>query len=94
MHIHLAETKTQAVMGREIYGTSLLKHLDAVGVLDSNLSLAHSIWIDDDDVELFARRDATAVHNPASNLRIGSGLATAASGPSLGRASSTRRTYI
>jgi 5-methylthioadenosine/S-adenosylhomocysteine deaminase len=75
MHIHLAETKTQAVMGREIYGTSLLKHLDAVGVLDSNLSLAHSIWIDDDDVELFARRDATAVHNPASNLRIGSGLA-------------------
>jgi cytosine/adenosine deaminase-related metal-dependent hydrolase len=75
MHIHLAETKAQAVMGRQIYGTSLLKHLDAIGVLDSNLSLAHSIWIDDDDVELFARRGATPVHNPASNLRIGSGLA-------------------
>jgi 5-methylthioadenosine/S-adenosylhomocysteine deaminase len=75
MHIHLAETKAQAVMGRQIYGTSLLKHLDAIGVLDSNLSLAHSIWIDDDDVELFAWRGATPVHNPASNLRIGSGLA-------------------
>src|SRR5438105_10435410 len=42
MHIHLAETKAQAVMGRQIYRTSLLKHLDAIGVLDANLSLAHS----------------------------------------------------
>jgi len=75
MHIHLAETKAQAVMGQQIYGTSLLKHLDSIGVLDAHLSLAHSIWIDDDDVELFARRGATPVHNPASNLRIGSGLA-------------------
>jgi 5-methylthioadenosine/S-adenosylhomocysteine deaminase len=75
MHIHLAETKAQAVMGRQIYGTSLLKHLDSIGVLDANLSLAHSIWIEDDEVELFARRGATPVHNPASNLRIGSGLA-------------------
>ena len=75
MHIHLAETKAQAVMGQQIYGTSLLKHLDAIGVLDANFSLAHSIWIEDNDVELFARRGATPVHNPASNLRIGSGLA-------------------
>jgi 5-methylthioadenosine/S-adenosylhomocysteine deaminase len=75
MHIHLAETKAQAVMGRQTHGTSLLKHLDSIGVLDANLSLAHSIWIEDDEVELFARRGATPVHNPASNLRIGSGLA-------------------
>ena len=75
MHIHLAETKAQAVMGQQMYGTSLLKHLDSIGVLAANLSLAHSIWIEDSDVELFASRGATAVHNPASNLRIGSGLA-------------------
>jgi len=75
MHIHLAETKAQAIMGQQIYGTSLLRHLDAIGVLDANLSLAHSIWIEDDDLELLTRRGATPVHNPASNLRIGSGLA-------------------
>src|SRR6185436_5258989 len=61
--------------GWQIYGTSLLQHLDALGVLSANLSLAHSIWIEDNDVELFTRRGATPVHNPASNLRIGSGLA-------------------
>jgi cytosine/adenosine deaminase-related metal-dependent hydrolase len=75
MHIHLAETKAQAVMGQRIYRTSLLAHLDAIGVLAPNLSLAHSIWIEPQDIELFARRGATPVHNPASNLRIGSGLA-------------------
>jgi 5-methylthioadenosine/S-adenosylhomocysteine deaminase len=75
MHVHLAETKAQAVVGRQIYDTSLLKHLDAIGVLGSNVSLAHSIWVEEGDCELFARRGATAVHNPASNLRIGSGLA-------------------
>ena len=75
VHIHLAETKAQAVMGKQLYGTSLLRHLESLGVLGPNLSLAHSIWIEDQDVELFAKRGATAVHNPASNLRIGSGLA-------------------
>jgi len=75
MHIHLAETKPQAVMGQRIYGTSLLRHLDEIGVLDARLSLAHSIWIEPGDIELFAKRGATPVHNPASNLRIGSSLA-------------------
>jgi 5-methylthioadenosine/S-adenosylhomocysteine deaminase len=75
MHIHLAETKAQAVIGQQIYGTSLVKHLDAIGVLSAKLSLAHSIWIEQGDVELFAGHGATPVHNPASNLRIGSGVA-------------------
>jgi 5-methylthioadenosine/S-adenosylhomocysteine deaminase len=75
MHIHLAETKAQAVMGRQLYGKSLLAHLEALGTLGPNVSLAHSIWIEDGDVERFAKCGATPVHNPASNLRIGSGLA-------------------
>lgn len=75
MHIHLAETKAQAVVGDQLYGTSLLKHLDDIGVLTAELSLAHAIWLGGGDVERFARSGATPVHNPASNLRIGSGLA-------------------
>jgi 5-methylthioadenosine/S-adenosylhomocysteine deaminase len=75
LHIHLGETKAQAVQGKTIYGHSLLQHLESLGIVGTNLSCAHSIWIEDQDVELFARRGATPVHNPASNLRIGSGLA-------------------
>jgi 5-methylthioadenosine/S-adenosylhomocysteine deaminase len=75
LHIHLAETKAQAVQGRTLYGRSLVRQLAALGVLDRNLSCAHSIWIGEDDIALLSERGATAVHNPASNLRIGSGLA-------------------
>jgi 5-methylthioadenosine/S-adenosylhomocysteine deaminase len=75
MHIHLAETKAQAVMGKRLYGTSLFQHLASLGIVGPNLSLAHSIWIEPSDIDLFARSGATPVHNPASNLRIGSGLA-------------------
>ena len=75
LHIHLAETKAQQVQGDSLYGHSLLQHLDSLGMVGKNLSCAHSIWIEDADVELFAARGATPVHNPASNLRIGSGLA-------------------
>jgi 5-methylthioadenosine/S-adenosylhomocysteine deaminase len=75
LHIHLAETKAQAVMGKQLYGTSLLQHLASLGILGPTLSLAHSIWIEPADIELFARSGATPVHNPASNLRLGSGLA-------------------
>jgi 5-methylthioadenosine/S-adenosylhomocysteine deaminase len=75
LHIHLAETKAQAVMGKQLYGTSLLQHLASLGILGPHLSLAHSIWIEPADIGLFARSGATPVHNPASNLRLGSGLA-------------------
>jgi 5-methylthioadenosine/S-adenosylhomocysteine deaminase len=75
LHIHLAETRAQQAQGDAVYGHSLLEHLDGLGMVDANLSCAHSIWIEERDVELFARRGATPVHNPASNLRIGSGLA-------------------
>jgi 5-methylthioadenosine/S-adenosylhomocysteine deaminase len=75
LHLHLAETKAQAVQGRAIYNHSLLRHLDSLGIVRENLSCAHSIWIEDEDIALLSSRRATPVHNPASNLRIGSGLA-------------------
>lgn len=75
LHIHLAETRSQKLMGPKLYRTSLLGHLESLGVLGSNVSLAHSIWIEPEDIDRFARSGATPVHNPASNLRLGSGLA-------------------
>ena len=75
LHIHLAETKAQKIMGQRLYGRSLLQHLESLGVLGANLSLAHSIWIETEDIGLFAKSGVTAIHNPASNLRLGSGLA-------------------
>ena len=72
---HLAETKVQAVLGVKKYGKGLTAHLADLGLLDERFSAAHAIWIDADDIKRLADAGCGAVHNPASNLRIGSGIA-------------------
>jgi 5-methylthioadenosine/S-adenosylhomocysteine deaminase len=75
MQTHLAESKAQAVFGEQRYGKSLVAHLAELGLLSPRLSTAHTIWVGDDDLARLAAAGVTAIHNPLSNLRLGSGIA-------------------
>jgi len=75
LQTHVAESKTQAVLGVRKYGKSLVAHLQELGVLGPRFSAAHGIWLDSDDISRLADEGAGVVHNPMSNLRIGSGVA-------------------
>lgn len=77
LQTHLAETKTQAVLGQQRYGHSLTAHLEQLGVLGPSSSAAHAIWLENDDIARLAATGTSVVHNPMSNLRIGSGVAPA-----------------
>lgn len=77
IHTHLLETQKQARLAREKYGETAVRHLETLGVLSARWSCAHSIWLDDDDIDLMALRRVVAVLNPESNARIGTGLARA-----------------
>jgi guanine deaminase len=73
---HLGETRSQAVLGLARYGRSLTAHLQHLGLLRPNLSAAHGIWLEDDDLRRLADAGIAGIsHNPMSNLRIGSGIA-------------------
>ena len=78
VHTHLAESKVQAISGLARYGKSLTRHLGDVGLLGPHLTLAHAIWIDADDIALLADTGSSVVHNPASNMKLGSGIAPVA----------------
>ncbi|AMN41120.1 amidohydrolase family protein [Rhodoplanes sp. Z2-YC6860] len=78
IHMHLLETAVQAKIARDKYGRSMVAQLDRLGVLNERLSTAHTIWLDDADIELFAERRAMPVHNPESNLKLGTGLSPVA----------------
>ncbi len=75
VHMHLLETRIQAEIAQERYGTTMVGHLDQIGLLSSRLSCAHTVWIGDDDIALMAERGAIVVHNPESNLKLGVGIA-------------------
>ncbi len=78
IHMHLLETAVQAKIARGKYGRSMVAQLDKLGVLNERLSTAHTIWLDDADIELFAERRAMPVHNPESNLKLGTGISPVA----------------
>ena len=77
LHMHLAESKVQAVSGIERYGRTLAAHLDELGFLGPSFTAAHAVWLDDDDIRRLAGHGASVAHNPGSNLRLGSGIAPA-----------------
>jgi 5-methylthioadenosine/S-adenosylhomocysteine deaminase len=74
-HTHLLETRAQHRLAQERYGISAVQHLQHLGCLTPRTSVAHGVWIDDADIEILASVGSTLVHNPVSNLRLGSGLA-------------------
>jgi len=74
-HAHLLESKAQKTLAQEKYGGSAVAHLKRLGYLNERTSLAHCVWLDDPDIEILAETRSTVVHNPLSNLRLGSGIA-------------------
>jgi 5-methylthioadenosine/S-adenosylhomocysteine deaminase len=74
-HIHILETRVQRVTGTRLYGRSLIRLMSDLDALHERTSIAHAIWIDDEDIELIAASGASVAHNPVCNLRIGSGIA-------------------
>jgi 5-methylthioadenosine/S-adenosylhomocysteine deaminase len=74
-HIHVLETKVQAVTGHELYGDTLVGYLDGLGVLSERATLAHGIWLTDGDIEALADAGASVAHNAISNQKLGAGIA-------------------
>jgi 5-methylthioadenosine/S-adenosylhomocysteine deaminase len=75
LHSHVGESKVQAVTGIRRYGRTQTAHLAALGVLGPHFTVAHGVWLDDDDMRRLGDCGASVAHNPGSNMRLGSGLA-------------------
>lgn len=76
IHAHLLETRTQAVTGLEFYGESIIQFAKRHGILTHRTTIAHGIWLTPEDIDLVAEAGATIVHNPVSNYRLCSGIAS------------------
>jgi len=73
-HIHCAETKEEVDMSLDERGMRHVEWLDDIGLLGPDFQLAHSVWLDDTELDLIAKADATVVHCPVSNMYLASGV--------------------
>ncbi|UVC09882.1 amidohydrolase [Rhizobium sp. TH2] len=74
-HTHVLETKVQAVTGHELYGKSLIAYMHEIGVLSRNTTIAHSVWVSDDDMAKMGEAGVSIAHNAVSNQKLGAGIA-------------------
>lgn len=75
MQVHISETRLEHESCLEKYGKTPVALLDQYGVWERGGTAAHCVWVTDEDMALMAQKHITAVHNPVSNLKLGSGVA-------------------
>lgn len=75
VHIHVSETNLDYTESRQRRGLTPPQYLEKLGLLEYPVLAAHCVWMPDEDIELFARRGVTILHNPISNLKLASGIA-------------------
>ncbi|MEA4867937.1 MAG: amidohydrolase [Rikenellaceae bacterium] len=73
VHIHISETEKENMDSIEKHGLTPTAYLDKIGLLGPNVIAAHCLWIDDNDMQILAKRGVKVVHNINSNLKIASG---------------------
>jgi 5-methylthioadenosine/S-adenosylhomocysteine deaminase len=74
IHIHVLETRMQALSGHRMYGKTLVEHLDEIDFLSPRANFEHCIWLTEHDIELVAASGTGVVHNPIANMKVGSGI--------------------
>jgi 5-methylthioadenosine/S-adenosylhomocysteine deaminase len=73
IHLHLSETAKEVEDCQQKHGTRPVRYLESLGLLGRNLIACHAIWLSPDEMDLLAKHKVTVVHNPVSNLKLGSG---------------------
>ncbi len=73
--IHVAETKQEVEQIQEMHGISPVKYLDSLGVINGNTLISHAVWLDEEDMDVLAGRNARIAHCPESNMKLASGVA-------------------
>lgn len=75
LHTHMAETKDEERYCQEIYGQRPIAWAGKIGWLAPDVWFAHVVHVNDDEVRELARTGTGVAHCPASNMRLGSGIA-------------------
>lgn len=74
MHLHLSETVKEHEACKAKYGKTPTEWFRDLGVLDLPTAAAHCVTVEDGDIDILKQYGVSPVHNPSSNLKLGSGF--------------------
>jgi len=81
---HVLETRVQAVGAALKWPGGIIAHMGTLGLLRPGTALIHGVWLTPAEMEVIATSGTSVQVNPASNLKLGSGVADVAALQSAG----------
>jgi 8-oxoguanine deaminase len=75
LHTHLAETEDEEQFCLQKFGHRPVGYMQAVDWVGEDVWFAHAIWVDEEEIGIFARHRCGVAHCPTSNMRLASGIA-------------------
>lgn len=75
IHIHYLETKDEMDKIHENYETTVTEYLKNLNLFNYHVILAHGVHVNESDMEVLKNISGGIVHNPVSNMKLGSGFA-------------------
>ena len=75
LNVHVSETEKEHNECLARHGKTPIAYLAETGLLDHGGYAAHCVWCTDDDFRIMAEKGVSLIHNPTSNMKLGSGFA-------------------
>lgn len=75
LHTHLAETEDEEQFCLQRFGHRPVGYMQEVEWVGGDVWFAHAVWVNDEEIGVFARHNCGVAHCPTSNMRLASGIA-------------------
>src|SRR5512134_1787184 len=75
LHTHLAETEDEEQFCLQKFGHRPVGYMQEVDWVGSDVWFAHAVWVNDEEMRVFAKHNCGVAHCPTSNMRLASGIA-------------------
>jgi cytosine/adenosine deaminase-related metal-dependent hydrolase len=75
LHTHLAETEDEEQFCMQRFGHRPVGYMQEVDWVGADVWFAHAVWVNDEEIQVFAKHNCGVAHCPTSNMRLASGIA-------------------
>src|SRR5512138_2803060 len=75
LHTHLAETEDEEQFCLQRFGHRPVGYMQEVDWVGNDVWFAHAVWVNDEEIKVFANHNCGVAHCPTSNMRLASGIA-------------------